>query len=205
MTQRRVAIAIPGDRAALVAIVLGAALGCKRDVEPHAIANFVYADHVGLAVMQSGGGCLAIQNAVLASGTRIALVDPGDSAKFARAIEARIADRAATPCDNHLAATRAGAAPTFYRLDAVAGAPATVMFAVVNAAGPVSIQEGRAGADFDGDGTSEHFRMCASREGMHFTVWSGEPLTGTVRWHRYYNAGHSTQPNCTAADTGADR
>lgn len=29
------------------------------------------------------------------------------------------------------------------------------------------------------------FRVCNSMEGFHYTVWDGEPLTGTRVWHRY--------------------
>lgn len=37
-------------------------------------------------------------------------------------------------------------------------------------------------------------------EGLHLTVWTGEPLKGKSRWHAYYYLGYDTEANCTAAD-----
>lgn len=50
--------------------------------------------------------------------------------------------------------------------------------------------------DLDGDGMAESFRSCASSEGIHLTVWSGQPLTGTRKWHSYYYLGYDVEPNC---------
>jgi hypothetical protein len=58
--------------------------------------------------------------------------------------------------------------------------------------------------DLDRDGVAEHYRTCASTEGVHLTVWAGEPLTGRRTWHAYYYLGYDVEPNCTAAETGKD-
>jgi hypothetical protein len=51
--------------------------------------------------------------------------------------------------------------------------------------------------DVDHDGQNERFRVCASRDGLHFTVWSGE----VRRWHRFHYLGNNTEANCTDAET----
>jgi hypothetical protein len=58
-------------------------------------------------------------------------------------------------------------------------------------------------ADLDGDGIVESFRACLSSEGLHLTVWSGLPLEGERRWHRYHYLGFELDPSaqdCTKAD-----
>lgn len=55
-------------------------------------------------------------------------------------------------------------------------------------------------SDLDGDGIEESFRSCASFEGLHLTVWSGQALTGTRKWHSYYYLGFGIEPTCTQAE-----
>jgi len=52
-------------------------------------------------------------------------------------------------------------------------------------------------ADLDNDGKPEYFRSCTSTEGIHFTVWSGAPLKGSLRWHQYYYLGSDLETTCT--------
>ena len=54
--------------------------------------------------------------------------------------------------------------------------------------------------DLDGDGIEESFRSCASSEGLHLTVWSGQALTGIRKWHSYYYLGFDIEPTCTAIE-----
>jgi hypothetical protein len=75
----------------------------------------------------------------------------------------------------------------------------TIGIAVVRPPGRTAAARGP-GVDLDGDRKPEHFRMCASFEGLHFTVWSGEPLKGTLRWHHYYYLGYDTEPDCKPAE-----
>ena len=37
---------------------------------------------------------------------------------------------------------------------------------------------------------------CTSSEGVHYTVWAGEPLTSRRLWHKYYYLGYDTKPSC---------
>ncbi len=43
-------------------------------------------------------------------------------------------------------------------------------------------------------------RSCTSSEGLHFTLWVGEPLKGTRLWHGYYYLGYDVEPSCQPAD-----
>jgi hypothetical protein len=43
-------------------------------------------------------------------------------------------------------------------------------------------------------------RSCTSSEGLHLTLWSGEPLKSTRLWHMYYYLGYDVEPTCQPAD-----
>jgi hypothetical protein len=78
-------------------------------------------------------------------------------------------------------------------------------FAIANLSQPLKTTEGDVGADMDGDGRTEFFRACTSAEGLHMTIWKGNPLEGQRKWHYYYYLGYDVTPNCTDSDTKPDR
>ncbi len=80
-------------------------------------------------------------------------------------------------------------------------APEMPAIAVVGFPGKFNRQGDLITADLDGDGQGEFFRSCTSTEGVHFTVWSGKPLDGKVRWHEYYYLGYDVEPTCTPKET----
>ena len=43
-------------------------------------------------------------------------------------------------------------------------------------------------------------RSCASREGLHLTVWAGTPLKSQRLWHQYYYLGYDVEPSCDERD-----
>jgi hypothetical protein len=43
------------------------------------------------------------------------------------------------------------------------------------------------------DGSLESFRLCTSNEGLHLTVWAGEPLKSKRLWHEYYYLGFDVE------------
>ena len=45
-------------------------------------------------------------------------------------------------------------------------------------------------------------RGCTSSEGLHLTLWAGEPLKGRRLWHAYYYLGYDVEPTCQPADYG---
>jgi hypothetical protein len=74
--------------------------------------------------------------------------------------------------------------------------PLMPVIAVVGFSGRFNRRGDLITADLDGDGQDEFFRSCASAEGIHFTVWSGKPLNGKLRWHEYYYLGYDVSPTC---------
>jgi hypothetical protein len=76
--------------------------------------------------------------------------------------------------------------------------------AITGDVGAPSAVGGKVAIDLDGDGRQETFKMCASSEGVHFTVWSGEPLQSPQGWHRYLYLGMDLEPTCTDAEAGAN-
>jgi hypothetical protein len=79
------------------------------------------------------------------------------------------------------------------------------VIAIVGPPGGLSTVNGKVQADLDQNGKTETFRECGSDDGIHLTVWRGDPLSGTVVWHGYYyepgNPG--TLPTCTPAELGS--
>jgi hypothetical protein len=71
---------------------------------------------------------------------------------------------------------------------------------VINPVKPVRIQKGLALVDLNNDRKSEFFRVCASNEGLHLTVWTGKPLVGKRIWHRYYYLQYETEADCQKKD-----
>ena len=115
------------------------------------------------------------------------------------AIEAVVQDKLPGRCSKN---PEAGEGDASYRLKLTGGkfAPNTVALAVINHAGSIAARRGVVSSDLDGDGRREFFRTCASNEGLHLTVWSGRPLAGRRRWHRYFYLGYDLVPNCKEAD-----
>ncbi len=83
---------------------------------------------------------------------------------------------------------RSGKSPSELQLPAIA---------VLGGRIPLTIRNGSTAVDLDGDGVGETLRSCTSREGLHLTVWSGEPLTGTRRWRSCDYRGYDADPTCT--------
>lgn len=54
--------------------------------------------------------------------------------------------------------------------------------------------------DLDADGQSETFRSCTSQEGLHLTLWDGDPLSSARIWHVYFYLGYDVEPSCVEAD-----
>ncbi len=136
--------------------------------------------------------CMHHDGAPLAAGATIWLVQPDTPQSLARAVPGTGAcapwpDRA----EKALAPLRVvGGALDRMRLS----------IAIVGWAGAPVLRGGIATADLDGDGVPERFRACTSSEGVHLTIWSGAPLTGRLRWHRYFYLGYDVEPDCTEAD-----
>jgi hypothetical protein len=146
--------------------------------------------------------CLTISNPNLADGTEVSIVRPDRPQRVARAT---VEGKAARSCSRNPDAADPNA--SFYTLKLVGGkqtlvteGPLPASIAVVGAAKRVNVSRGTASGDLDGDGRAEFFRVCASTEGNHLSVWSGRPLAGKRRWHSYYYLGFDVVPDCKKKD-----
>jgi hypothetical protein len=55
-------------------------------------------------------------------------------------------------------------------------------------------------SDLDQNGETQNFRVCSTNDGVHLTLWSGQPLEGKLSWHGYYYEASNPGigPSCTA-------
>jgi hypothetical protein len=141
---------------------------------------------------------LMIADSTLAVGDSLTLIsdepepDPDSPPDI---LTAAVAERLRrNPTDKMFAETN----DAFYRLVAPPGALTCCIFgyAVRAPRRDVKVVAGRAEVDLDRDGVPERFQSCASTEGLHPALWSGEPFQGPSRWTRYYYLGYDLEPNC---------
>jgi hypothetical protein len=126
----------------------------------------------------------------------VILADPTDSSAVITAVITGSVDGACRRGD-------AGPDDRFYSLRAesqVAPPSGTVWVALLLAPGILKGSPRGIEGDIDGDGTAERLRVCTSNEGLHLTIWSGEPLVGPRRWHRYLYLGYDVEPSCVPKD-----
>lgn len=151
---------------------------------------------IGIVVIDSLTRPCLTYDGQLTPGADLAVLDVPVMPSGAAAVRAVRVGRARTvPCDAALPPTPSERA---YEV-VVDGSPldvGVVYFGVVAPAASFRVAGHRVEADLDGDGAPERFRICTSMEGLHLTVWSGVPLTGTPRWHRYRYLGYDLEPTC---------
>ncbi len=179
-------------RSAQIAVCATFSLACAAPAQ----TAFEFERHVGIVVIRSPGSpCLVIPAQDLPDGARLTLADPTDSAAVIDAVVTRRQES----CPGEEPDPRA----RFYSLRVtshVVPQPGSVWFAIVGGRGLLRTSERGVRGDLDADGVEETLRVCTSMEGLHFTVWSGEPLVGTRRWHRYFPLGYDVEPSCTEQD-----
>ncbi len=71
---------------------------------------------------------------------------------------------------------------------------------VIQPSKEIQVQNNLANTDLNEDGKLEFFRLCASNEGLHFTIWTGKPLRGKRIWHYYYYLHYDTDADCKKKD-----
>ena len=145
--------------------------------------------------------CVAIQNNNIASGTPVTLVTPTLPQSFTQG-ELTAASQSPCPISKDL-----NPALSNYDLR-VTGASLpklTPLIAVIGTSAPFSLQNNNVQADLDQNGKTEWFRACSANDGVHLTVWSSAPTTGSIVWHGFYyepnNVGFG--PPCTPKETTA--
>ncbi len=146
---------------------------------------------LGVVSAKSGTVCFQTANRDLKSGDTVTVVFTERKQSI---IKASIAQKLDKSC-----AEMADEQLSFYSLNVTGKTSPYTAIGVVGA--KISLAKGVASGDVNGDGKADAFRECTSREGVHFTVWSGKPLTGRRLWHDYYYLGYDTQPTCKNAET----
>lgn len=155
--------------------------------------------HIGVAeVRNDGSGCLTIRNDALRENETIDLVSPN---KPQTHITARIENKLSQTCSAN-AVIQADASFYSIRVKQDEAKPTGPAIAIAGIKGDIEVREGVVRADLNGDGRLESFRQCASAEGLHLTVWEGEPLKGRRLWHGWYYLGYDVEPGCSQGDYG---
>lgn len=155
-----------------------------------------YSQHAGVAFQLTEGTCFVTKASALAAQTTIAVVDPGTGRQY-RATIVRAADKACVDDTNQSPGLRG------YAIAFQGSQPDGPFYGIgiAGMTGSFRISDHNAVADLDGDRHDEFLRFCLSSEGVHFTIWSGAPLTGKRRWHQYQYLGYDVTPSCTRAET----
>jgi len=153
-----------------------------------------FAGDIGLvASTQSGQFCLSIKNGKLKPGQELTLLwIPSADLKQAPEIRSTtVLKLLMNPCDpinsvegDAAYVVNAGKLDTDKIYTAVVGKRAN--FRIIPGVAEVTI-------DSDAEVT---IRSCSSREGLHFTGWTGGAPKGKKVWHRYYYLGYDVEPTC---------
>lgn len=159
-------------------------------------SRFSFESQVGVVERFDDRFCLAIRNTNLAEGHRIQIITLGKPQSVAEAV---ILKKLSTSCSTD---PFADAQDSFYSLKPNKGTVElnTISLGVVDYDGKFALNRGTVSADLNRDGRSEYFRKCTSNEGIHLTVWSGKPLVGKRRWHRYFYLRYDVVPSCKEKD-----
>jgi hypothetical protein len=189
----------------LAALLPGAPRPASPQTQPQTPPSFDYAGSVGVVSAATGGGlCLAIQNPHLASGIPVVLlwVPIVDGPGPARLLVAQTTSQPTGSCTPDSPFHFKAYGDSLYRLSLLEGEfdPATFYTAVVIAPANVSIRGDSIFARLDPTESPVTFRACTSHEGIHLTVWTGEPLKSSRVWHRYVYLGFDTDARCQKAD-----
>ena len=180
-------------RTALVIILAAVALSAHAGEQQK---RFDYQSQVGVVeVNVASYGCLSIANDTLQVGEAITLINPGAPQEV---IRAAIRKRLTLNCSRN-AEPRQGV--SFYSFRA-GDEPMAPFIGVVRFDGDVKADNGIVRADLNGDGVPESFRSCTSRQGVHLSVWEGEPLRSQRLWHEYIQRGFDGEPTCRYQDYG---
>jgi hypothetical protein len=159
-------------------------------------APATYTPRIGIAVTTSGRTCVAIHNANVAPSTPVTLVSALPPASF---IQVEIAAPSQTACP---VSKNVDPSVSNYEVHVSQGAPQklTPLIAVLGASASFSMgSNNTVQADLDQNGKVETFRACSGPDGIHLTVWSGNPLDGALLWHGYYYepSNPGLGPSCT--------
>ena len=176
-------------RMGMAAIAAVFAASCHNNAAPRKPWSFE--EHIGVASQRSGKECLEIMNSSVAANSLVYLVSTAEPQTFE---QGTIVSREES-CRNPYAET-----PEAQAYEIKLAQKSTLGFmpaiAIVDFGGAWEKRGALVEANLDGEGQAEYFRSCTSNEGIHFTVWTGQPITGILRWHHYRYLGYDVTPDC---------
>ena len=157
-----------------------------------------FESHAGIAFAAGDRSCLSISAASLTANTKVYVLEPANGRHTAAVIVA--------PRDECAGVSKSDSDLPLQgyeiRLETDSDTKPGPGIAIVASSDPFHPDSaGVITADLDADTHRDYFRSCTSSEGVHFTIWTDAPLTGTRRWHRYYYLGYDVDPTCTAAES----
>lgn len=132
----------------------------------------------------------------------LVIVEPGGAQRL---VQAKIAGAAVSvpPGNSPLHHDGATVDTTRYKLAIIGNAelrPGATGFGIAGIADRCGARNSVVSCDLEPGGPPQFFRICASREGLHYSIWSGKPLDGARRWRAYYYLGYDVEPDCAAGD-----
>jgi hypothetical protein len=160
-------------------------------------ARIDFKSRVGVVDNNNGQLCLVLANPDVDVGQRVNLVM---LSKQQRIVRARVKEKLGRSCARTETTDESFYSLQLEREGDIDSRDTGVPLMAVISTKPLTVSRGRATGDLDKDGRSEFFRYCASNEGLHFTVWTGQPLVGRRRWHFYYYLGYDVVPSCKRKD-----
>jgi len=160
--------------------------------------QFDYNYHIGIvSIGMDNQICFDIKNPNLHPGDYIKIISLDRPQSIAQATVIERIDKTCSKQDKN------DESENHYKLKHLKGKiePSAISIGVVNPEAQFIVRNGIVSGDLDGDGKKEYFRICASSEGLHLSVWSGKALTGKRQWHRYYYLGYDIEGDCTEKET----
>jgi hypothetical protein len=148
----------------------------------------------GVASTFHGRSVVAMSGSSLAAGARLTLVTPDIPQTVHKALVVR-----AVSDDKDMSIRTPG--PYYEIVSGEEGQPLPELAVAVLGDPPVNRVETAVSLHIDATLQDVRVRVCRSMEGLHLTLWSGEPLKAPRVWHLYYYVGYDLQQTCQPGDT----
>lgn len=153
-----------------------------------------YSTRVGIAVRTPSRTCLAMQNTTLKPETPLVLVSPLPPSTY---VTVQVKGPSSSPCP---ITENVQPGLSSYEIQVPSGSlSVSPALAVVANAAVFRSTNNSVQSDLDGNGMTQNYRMCSSNDGVHLSLWAGQPLEGKLLWHGYYYEANNPGlgPQCT--------
>jgi len=162
-----------------------------------AIVNADELPRAGVMVAAGKRGVLALAGNALTSGTAVTLVTIDSPQEVSQGVITK-------PLAHSEIMAKHLAPGPYYEITPASGTTTLPDFAVAILGRLKTERRGAAVAIRFGKSAGIRVRGCTSSEGLHLTLWTGEPLKSTRLWHTYYYLGYDVEPNCRPGDAAPD-